>query len=170
MENEMKELQDQKEQILAEAEAFAKAEYEVVRLQVVKNISHVVGSLLLTICLILVVFAVLAFCAAAAVLALSQCVPAWAACLIVGAFYFLLIPVLFACYKALFINPIVRKLTGLKDCEELKFETLRAEGKAAVQRERVYSYVRFVKVIYSHYSQLAQTVRNLIRNLFSKKQ
>ena len=164
----MKELQEQKEQILADVESLAKAEYEVARLQIAKNISYAVGSLLLTICLILIAFAVLAFCAVAAVLALSQCVPAWAACLIVGAFYFLLIPVLYACHKALFINPIVRKLTGLKDCEQLAFETLRAEGNAAVQRERIHGYVRFVKAVYAHSAQLLQAAWNVIRSLFKK--
>ena len=83
MDNETKELQDKKEQILSEVETFAKAEYEVVRLQVIDNASRVVGALLLTICLILIAFAVLSFCAAAAVFALALCMPAWAACLIV---------------------------------------------------------------------------------------
>ena len=168
MEKEMKELQDKKEQILSEVGTFAKAEYEVARLRVIENASHIVGTLLLTICLILVGFAVLAFCAVAAVIALAECVPAWAACLIVGAFYFLLIPVLFACRKPLFINPIIRNLTGLKNVEELKFEALRAEGRAAVQRERIHGYVRFVKVVYNYYTQLVQTVWDTIRGLFKK--
>ena len=169
MEKEMKDLQDQKEQIISEVSTFAKAEYNVARLHVIDSASRIVGTLLLTICLILVAFALLAFCAVAAVIALAQCVPAWAACLIVGAFYFLLIPVLFACHKVLFINPIIRKLSGLKNAEELKFETLRAEGQAAVQRERLNGYVRFVKAIYNHYAQLGQLVWNAIRGLFKKK-
>ena len=168
MENEKKEIQDKKDQILSEVEVFAKAEYEVVRLQVIDNTSRLVGSLLLTICLILIAFAVLAFCAAAAVFALAQCVPTWAACLIVGAFYFLLIPVITACSKSLFIDPIVNKLSGLKNLEELKYETLRAEGRAAVQQERMRGYVRVAKAIYTHYTELVQAAWNVIRNLFKK--
>ena len=114
MEKEKNELQDKTEQILSEVETLAKAEYEVARLKVIDNSSRLVGSLLLTICIILVAFAVLSFCAAAAVFALALCVPAWAACLIVGAVYLLLIPVLILCSKALFIDPIVRKLSGLR--------------------------------------------------------
>ena len=164
----MKELQNKKDQILSEVETFAKAEYEVARLKVIENASQVVGSLLLTICLILIAFAVLAFCAAAAVLALVQCLPAWAACLIVGAVYLLLIPILIACSKSLFIDPLVHKLSGIKNVEELKYETLRAEGRAAVQRERMNGYVRFAQVMYNHYSQLAQTAWNAVRSLFKK--
>lgn len=168
MDNETKELQDKKEQILSEVETFAKAEYEVVRLQVIDNASRVVGALLLTICLILIAFAVLSFCAAAAVFALALCMPAWAACLIVGAFYLLLIPVMIAAGKTLFTDPIVRKLSGFKNAEELKYETLRAEGRAAVQRERMSAHVRFAQALYSHYSQLAQAAWSAIRSLFKK--
>lgn len=168
MEKEKNELQDKTEQILSEVETLAKAEYEVARLKVIDNSSRLVGSLLLTICIILVAFAVLSFCAAAAVFALALCVPAWAACLIVGAVYLLLIPVLILCSKALFINPIVRKLSGLKNSEELQLESLRAEGRAAVQRERLSGYVRFAKAMYDHYVNLAQTAWNFIRGLFRK--
>ena len=163
MEKEKNELQDKTEQILSEVETLAKAEYEVARLKVIDNSSRLVGSLLLTICIILVAFAVLSFFAAAAVFALALCVPAWAACLIVGAVYLLLIPVLI-----LFVDPIVRKLSGLKNSEELQLESLRAEGRAAVQRERLNGYVRFAKAMYNHYVNLAQTAWNFIRGLFRK--
>ena len=165
---EMNELQDKKGQILTDVETFAKAEYEVARFKVIDNVSRVVGSLLLTICLILVAFAVLSFCAAAAVFALAQCMPTWAACLVVGAVYLLLIPVLIACSKVLFINPIVRKLSGLKNSEELMLETLRAEGRAAVQRERMSGYIRMAQAMYYHSSQLIRTAWSAIRSLFSK--
>ena len=169
MEKEKKELEEAKDQLVTEVENFAKAEYELARLWAVEKMSNVVGSLLLTISLILVAFAVLAFCAAAAVIALSQCVPAWAACLIVGAFYFILIPLLCACRKVLFVKPIVRAMSGLKNGEELKFETLRAEGRAAVQRERMSGRIRFAKAMYSYYTSLASSAWGFIKGLFSKK-
>lgn len=157
MNNPMNELQD-----------FAKAEYEVARLHVVEQVSRLVGSLLLTICLILVAFAVLSFCAAAAVFALAQCVPIWAACLIVGGVYLLLIPILLACSKLLFIDPLVNKLSGIKNIEKLKCETLRAEGRAAVHRERMNGKLQLAKEFINIYSQLAQTAWNAIRSLFHK--
>ena len=169
MENKKHETQELKEHVLGEVETYAKAEYEVARLRVIEKVGHLVGSLLLTICLILIAFAVLTFCAAAAVFALAEYLPAWAACLIVGGVYLLLIPVLAACSKVLFINPIVRKLSGLKNVEELAMETVRAEGRAAVQRERITSKVRLAQTIYRHYTQLAQTAIQTIRSLFHKE-
>ena len=141
-------------QILPDVEAFAKAEYDVIRLKVIDKVSHLVGALLLTICLILVGFAVLTFGAAAAVFALAQCMPLWASCLIIGGVYLLLIPILLIVSTALFVNPIIRKLSGIKNEQELKYETIRAEGEAAVQRERM---------------KAVQTVWSTIRNLFVKK-
>jgi len=168
MENETNELQDKKEQILSEIETYVRSEYEAARLRAIDNVSRIVGSLLLTICLILIAFAVLTFCAAAVVSALAQCIPTWAACLIVGAVYLLLVPVIAACSKPLFIDPIVNKLSGIKNIEELKCETLRAEGRAAVQRERMSGHLRFAQTMYNHYSQLAQTAWNVFRSLFRK--
>ena len=141
-------------QILPDVEAFAKAEYDVIRLKVIDKVSHLVGALLLTICLILVGFAVLTFGAAAAVFALAQCMPLWASCLIIGGVYLVLIPVLLIVSTALFVNPIIRKLSGIKNEQELKCETIRAECEAAVQRERM---------------KAVQTVWSTIRNLFVKK-
>ncbi|MBR0297080.1 MAG: hypothetical protein IJQ95_06805 [Paludibacteraceae bacterium] len=141
-------------QILPDVESFAKAEYNVLRLKAIDKVSHLIGSLLLIICLILIGFAVLTFGAAAAVFALGQCLPLWAACLIVGAAYLLLIPILIIGSTVLFVNPIIRKLGGAKNEQELKCETIRAEGEAAVQRERM---------------KAVQTVWATLRNLFVKK-
>ena len=141
-------------QILPDIEAFAKAEYDVARLKVIDKVSHLVGALLLIICLILIAFAVLTFGAAAAVYALAQVVPMWASCLIIGAVYLLLIPILLIAGTVLFVNPIIRKLSGIRNEQELKYETIRAEGELALQRERM-------KVV--------QTVWSTLRSIFSKK-
>jgi hypothetical protein len=168
MENEKNEMQDKENQILSEVETLVKAEYEVVRLQMVDGASRMMGALLLAICLVLMSFAVLAFGAAAAVYVLALYVPAWAACLMVGAVFLLLIPILIACSKTLFINPLVKKMSGFKNVEELKYETLRAEGRAAVQRERMSGHIRFAQAVYTHYTQLAKTAWNAILGLFTK--
>lgn len=140
-------------QILPDVNAFAKAEYDVARLKVIDKVSRLVGTLLLIICLILIAFAVLTFGAAAAVYALAQVVPMWASCLIIGAVYLLLIPILCLASTALFVNPIIRKLSGIKNEHELMYKTIRAEDEAAVQRERM----RFV-----------QTFWSILRSIFCK--
>lgn len=169
MDNPKNDMQDAKEQILTEVESYAKAEYAVVRYRAIDKISRVVGSFLLTICLILVAFAVLSFCAVAAVFVLAQYVPAWAACLIIGAIYLMLIPVLIACSKVLFVNPIIRMLSGLKNSEDLRYETARAEGMAAVQRERMNGHLLFAKAVVNHCSNMIQMAWKTIRSIFSKK-
>ena len=110
----------------------------------------------------------LLFTAGAAVVALGYCLPMWAACLIVGGVYLLLIPILIACSKPLFINPIIKKMSGCKDTHELECETLRAEGHVALHRERMSGRVRFVQEMYNYYAYLAQTGWKFIRNLFKK--
>ena len=163
MENEFKSMPDNKEPILDEAKSFAKAQYNVAKLQIIDKVSRLFGSLLLTLCLILIAFAVLTFCAAAAVSALAQCMPTWAACLIVGAIYLLLIPLLLACSKSLFTNPIVHKLSGFKNLDELQCETIRAEGQVALRQERLNGRLRFARDTYHYYSQLVKTIWRVVK-------
>ena len=169
MAQETNEFEQKKEQVLSEVENYAKAEYKLARLRFVRIAGNLVGSVLLAICLILIAFAVLTFCAAAAVIALAQVIPAWAACLIIGAVYLLLIPVLMVCSKHLFVSPIVKKLSGCKDIRELEYETLRAEGQVAVQRERMNNHLRLVQVVYHQITNIAQVAWRVIRGLFIKK-
>ena len=165
---EKKEWQEQKNELLAEVKTYAKAEYGLVRLRAVEKLSTIIGSLLLTLCLILVAFALFAFIAVAVVFLLSNYMPAWVACLIMGAVYLILVPVLILCSKPLFINPIIKKMSGCKDTHELECETLRAEGHVALHRERMSGRVRFVQEMYNYYAYLAQTGWKFIRNLFKK--
>lgn len=125
--------------ILSDIEKLAKAEYDIVRYRLVDYVSRMVGALFLAICLLLIVFAILTFGAGAAVFALAQCMPTWAACLIIGAVFVILIPVVILGSTVLFVNPIVRKLSGMKSAEQLQMEKLKAEGEAAVRKERISS-------------------------------
>ena len=144
--------------ILSDIEKLAKAEYAIVRYRLVDYVSRMVGTLFLAISLLLIVFAILTFGAGAAVFALAQCMPTWAACLIIGAVFVILIPVVILGGTVLFVNPVVRKLSGMKNAEQLQLETLKAEGEAAVRKERIASHVR-------HITDLWATVTHL----FSKK-
>lgn len=165
---ETKDWQEQKNELLAEVKTYAQAEYDFARLRVVDKLSFFIGSLLLTLCLILVAFAVFAFIAVAAVFILANYMPAWAACLIMGAIYLILIPILLICSKPLFVNPIIKKLSGCKDTHELQCESLRAEGRVALHRERMSGRLRFVRDMYNYYTHLVQSGWRFIRNLFKK--
>ena len=169
MENEKNVFQEAKEQILTEISTYAQAEYEYSRLRVVDYVSRLVGGVLLAIGLILIVFAVLSFCAAAAVFALALYVPMWAACLIVGACYILLIPILVICSRTLFRNIIIRRMSGLKNGEALRLETVRAEGNAAVRRERLNGHLFVVQALHNQLSRWGHLIIRLFRGLFRKK-
>lgn len=135
--------------ILSDIEKLAKAEYDIVRFRLVDYVSRLVGALFLAICILLIVFAVLAFGAGAAVFALAQCMPTWAACLIIGGVFVILIPVVVLCSTVLFVNPVVRKLSGMKNAEQLQYETLKAERDVAVQRERISSHFHFLSDLWT---------------------
>jgi len=169
MENEKDLFREAKEQLLEEVGSYANAEYEYSRLRVVDYVSRLAGTVLLAVGLILIAFAVLSFCAAAAVFALAMYMPAWAACLIVAACYILLIPVLVICSKTLFRNLVIRRMSGLKNREALRLETIRAEGNAALRRERLNGRLLIVQALYSRLAQWGTTIKDLFRGLFRKK-
>lgn len=169
MENEKDLFREAKEQLLEEVGSYANAEYEYSRLRVVDYVSRMAGTVVLAVGLILIAFAVLSFCAAAAVFALAMYMPAWAACLIVAACYILLIPVLVICSKTLFRNLVIRRMSGLKNREALRLETIRAEGNAALRRERLNGRLLIVQALYSRLAQWGTTIKDLFHGLFRKK-
>lgn len=165
MENE---LQEKKDILLQDVENYARSEAEVLRLKAVATVGSIAGSVLMGLCLILIAFAVLACLALAAVFALSQCVPTWAACLIVGGVYVLLIPVVIVLCKVLFVNMLVKKMSGVRNREELRYETLRAEGQAAVQQERVSGHIRSARQMITQYIRMVDRVWRIFRKLFRR--
>ena len=140
--------------ILSDVQKFAKAEYDIVRYRLVDYISRMVGALFMAISLLLIVFAILTFGAGAAVFALAQCMPTWAACLIIGGVFVILVPVVIFGSTLLFVNPIVRKLSGIKNAEQLQLETLKAEGEVAVQKERISSHFRYITDLWTTITRL----------------
>lgn len=163
-----KELEETKEVLRQDVENYARSQAEVLRLKAVAVVGNVIGSVLLALCLILITFAVLACLALAAVFALSQCVPTWAACLIVGGIYLLLIPVVIYLSKVIFVNVVIKKMSGLRTMEDLKYETLRAEGQAAVQQERIDGHLRSARQAIMQYTRMAGKVWSILRKLFGK--
>ncbi len=118
-------------QVKTDISDYAKTLSVVGRLRLVAGLSRVLGLFLLLLTLILIVFALLAFAAVAAISAISTCLPVWAATLIVGAVYLLLLIAAIAFRKQLFINPFVRRLSAIFFAEEgrrIEEERLRKEA------------------------------------------
>ncbi len=126
------------EQIKQEVSTYGQSMGEVGRLRLVSVVSRVLGLFLLIFTIVLCVFALLAFGAVAAIHALSACMPIWAASLIIGSIYIVLIAVTIMCRKQLFINPFIHLMDKqVHTEEELALKTMEAEHKAELQRVKM---------------------------------
>ena len=99
------------EQIKSELTEYGKSVGEVGRLKLIGIISRVLGLFLLIFTLLLCVLALFTFGAVAAIDAMSAYMPVWAAALIIGSTYIVLIIIAIACRKQLFIHPFIKLLS-----------------------------------------------------------
>ena len=126
------------EQLKQELSTYGQSMGEVGRLRLVSVVSRVLGLFLLIFTIVLCVFALLAFGAVAAIHALSACMPIWAASLIIGSIYIVLMAVTIMCRKQLFINPFIHLMDKqIHTEEELALKTMEAEHKAELQRVKM---------------------------------
>lgn len=127
------------EQLKDEAARCGKAVGKVGQLRLIGIVSRVLGLFLLILNVSLCVLALFAFGAVAAIDAMSAYLPVWAAALIVGSFYLLLIIVAICARKPLFIHPFIALLSKqlIHTQEELEFETLKAEKDVEVEVIRI---------------------------------
>lgn len=157
---------ENKSQVLTEVQSYVKSEYDIVRLKVTKRASLISGALLLIICVLFLAFLMIVSLAVGGTLALLEVMPAWAVFLIMGAIFMVLIAVLLLCSKLIFVNPIVRVLSDNQSLDDLETESLRAEGNAALQRERLNNRVNAVQTAIDEYTQVFNLVVKLIRRFF----
>ena len=125
--------------IKEELTLYGKALGNVGRLRLIGIISRVLGLFLLIFTIVLCVLAIFSFAAVAAINALSMCMPVWAASLIVGSTYLLLIIIAILCRKQLFFQPFIALLSKqlINTPEELEIETLKAEHEVELQNVRL---------------------------------
>ena len=119
------------DQVQTDLKAYVKTQMTIGKLQMVGGISRILGIFLLTLTIILLLFALLSFLAVSAISALSIALPLWASALIMAAFYLLLILIAIVCRKQLFINPFVRRLSQIffaREKQEMEEEQLRKEA------------------------------------------
>lgn len=127
------------ESIKNEAVTYGKSIGRVGQLRLIGIISRVLGLFLLIFNIVLCVFALFAFGAVAAIDALSQCMPVWAAALIASAVCLLLMAIVVAARKPLFVHPFIALMSKqLIDTEEhLEVETIKAEHEMELQTLRI---------------------------------
>ena len=147
---------------------YGKALGEVGQLRLVGIISRVLGMFLLIFTLVLCALALFAFIAVALIDVLSSCVPVWAAALIVGSIYIVLILLAIACRKPLFIHPFIKLMTKqIRSEEELALKTIEAEHKAELAQVRITGEVenatREFNFVVSLFSRLWEVLKGLRR-------
>lgn len=150
-------------QILTEVQSYVKSEYDIVRLKATKRASLIAGAFLLIICVLFLAFLMIVSLAVGGTLALLEIMPAWAVFLIMGVIFLVMIAVLLLCSNLIFVNPIVRVLSDNKSLDDLNTAALRAEGNAALQREKLGNRVHAVQTAIDEYTQVINLVIRVIR-------
>ena len=155
-------------QLKQELAEYGKALGVAGQLRLVGIISRVLCLFLLIFTLVLCTLAVFAFIAVALIDVLSSCLPVWAAALIVGSAYILLIILAIACRKPLFIHPFIALLTKqIRSEEELALKTIEAEHKAELARVRITGQVdnatRELNFFVNLFTRLWDVLKGLLR-------
>lgn len=157
------------EQIKSELTEYGKSVGEVGRLKLIGIISRVLGLFLLIFTLLLCVLALFTFGAVAAIDAMSAHMPVWAASLIIGSAYIVLIIIAIACRKQLFIHPFIKLLSKeISTEEELALKTMEAEHHAELQSVRMECHVENATRELNFYMNLFSRVWNLITGKIRK--
>lgn len=100
-------------QLLADAKRYLNTRFDLLLLGLLEKLSRIIGLILLVIVGILLVFAAIAYGGLALAFVLSQWIPLWAACLIMGAVFIVLLVLAIVFRKQWFINPMVAALSGI---------------------------------------------------------
>jgi membrane protein implicated in regulation of membrane protease activity len=157
-------------QIKREVSLYGQSLGEVGRLRLIRLISRVLGLFLLMFIVLLLVFALLSFGAVAIIDALTNHMPLWAAALILGVLYLLLIAVVIACRKPLFVHPFIKLMTKqIKSEEELALKIIEAEHAVDLQNTRMQCQIENATREWDFYVNLFSRLRDLIRKIFRKE-
>ena len=160
---------DTLEQLKADVTACGESLGNVGKLRLIGIASRVLGLFLLIFTVVLLVSALLLFGAVAAIDALSAIMPVWAASLMMGSIYIVLIAVAVACRKALFIHPFIRLMSKeINTEEELALKTMEAEHKAEIQYIRLETKVENATRELSLYAALASRIWSWITGKIGK--
>ena len=128
---------------------------EVGKLRLIAIVSRLLGLFLLLFTIVLLVFALLSFGAVACIHALSVHMPIWAAALIMGAMYLLILLIVISCRRPLFVYPFIRLMNSeIRNQEDLERRTLEAEHKVELQRMRMEGQVENATRTFTVYTDL----------------
>ena len=156
-------------QVKSEVTEYGKMVGAAGKLRLIGIISRVLGLFLLILTVILCALALFTFGAVAVIDVLANYMPVWAASLIIGSTYIVLIVIAIVCRKQLFIHPFIKLLTKqIRSEEELAIKTLEAEHKAELQRVHIESRIENATRELDFYASLLTRAWDAIKRLFRK--
>ncbi len=101
------------EQLIQDGKAYLQRRGDLCRLELVDKLSIVLGLFFTCLVVGLLLLAAVGYFSVAIVNSLSLCMPVWAACCIIGGVFVVLSVVAYLCRRPLFINPLIRLLSGI---------------------------------------------------------
>ncbi len=157
------------EEVKKEVTACGEAVGEVGKLRLIDLVSRLLGLFLLIFTIVLLLSALFTFGAVAAIDILSNYMPTWAASLLIGSIYLVLIAVVLAFKKQLFIHPFIRLMSEqINTEEELALKTMEAEHKAEIQYIRLESKVENVTRELNIYANLVSRIWSWLTDKLTK--
>ena len=157
------------EEVKKEVTACGEAVGEVGKLRLIDLISRLLGLFLLIFTIVLLLSALFTFGAVAAIDILSNYMPTWAASLLIGSVYLVLIGVVLAFKKQLFIHPFIRLMSKqINTEEELALKTLEAEHKAEIQYIRLETKVESATRELNIYANLVSRIWSWVTGKLTK--
>ncbi len=100
-------------QLLDDLRSFINARYDLLLLSLLEKMSRILGLIMLVLVVILLAFAAFAYGGLALAFVLSKWIPMWAACLIMGGVFLLLLVMAVIFRKQWFINPVIVAISGI---------------------------------------------------------
>lgn len=104
--------------LVEDGKKYLETRVSLLKLDLLDKLSQIIGIIVLVLIVALLLMTALAFFAAAAVGALCNLMPMWVACVIVGSLFVILIVLCIAFQTKWFVNPIIRRLSGIIFPEE----------------------------------------------------
>ena len=165
------------EYLLSDLQDYGRIRWEQVKLTILDKLARIVGLLLLGLAVIMLLMAVLAVGSVALISVLSDCMPVWAASLIVAAIWILILVTVVCCRKQLFINPMLTAVAAIlftnqpkrkisADSMEQQSEML--NYKASEQEKNIQREVDRIQRSWIDLFERVATVRNLLGNVIGR--
>ena len=165
------------EYLLADLQDYARTRWEQAKLTFLDKLARIAGLLLLGLTVILIVFALVAIGGVALISALSDCMPVWAASLIVAAIWMVLLVAVICLRKQLFINPMLAAIAAILfsaqpkrrlTIEQVQQQTEMLSYKAGEQEKQLNREAERIQRSWTDLFERFATVRNLLDRVIGR--